>query len=60
MVDTFRLNFFKRFCIIQVYIFSEEGQDHIDVYIDMFKGAAVKIENDISTNTAHLHPLITG
>ena len=47
------------FCIIQD-IFSEEGQDHIDVYIDMFKGAAVKIENDISTNTAHMHPLITG
>ena len=62
MVDTctFRLKFFKKFCIIHVYIFSEEGQDHIDVYINIFKGAAVEIENDISTNTAHMHPLITG
>ena len=60
MVDTFRLNFSKTFCIIHVYIFLDEGGDHIDVYIDMFKGAAVKIENDISTNTAHMHPLITG
>ena len=60
MVDTLRLNFFKKFCIIQVYIFSEEGQDHINVYINKFKGAAAKIENDISTNTAHMHPLITG
>ena len=43
-----------------IYIFADEGRDHIDVYIDMFKGAAVKIEKDISTNTTHMHPLITG
>ena len=41
-------------------LFSEEGRDHIDLYINMFKGAAAKIETVISTNTTHMHPLITG
>ena len=60
MVDTLLLYFFNIICTIHVYIFSEEGQDHIDVYIDKFKDAAAKIENAISTNTSHMHPLITG
>ena len=55
--DNFRLHIFDMFCTL---LFSEEGRDRIDLYIDMFKGVATKIETVISTNTTHMHPLITG
>ena len=55
--DNFRFHILDMFCTL---LFSEEGRDHIDLYIDMFKGAAAKIETVISTNTPHMHPLITG